>query len=159
MKIVAALVMIMFFAACRDKTQTVSIPHKGTGKVVIDTFPFRDLRDFPQIGNETNVDSLIKKLIRADCVYESAIGAGGAYIEEYACYERLTQLLNDEEIFALTNHYNPNIRMYAFKALKYKKSNYLKDVKNKLNKDTAMGCWFSGCIQLSLTVSDFVRID
>lgn len=118
--------------------------------------PYRDLRDFPAIASETNVDTLMSIMIKKDCVYSSSVGIGGAYTKEYAAFERLSQLLNDKEMFKLIEHPNATMRLYAYRSLKINNSNYLQEAEIHLIKDTAIVCSMSGCMQLNMQLRDFL---
>lgn len=124
-------------------TSTISTPSQ-----------FRDLRDFPAIAKEENIDSLISGMIKEDCVYESAIGFAGAYTEIYACFERLCELSSDKEMFELVKHSNTNVRLYALKGLIAKESPYTSKAKLLLNTDEEMVCIFNGCSMLEQKMKD-----
>lgn len=126
-----------------EQTSTISLPSQ-----------FRDLRDFPAIAKEENIDSLISGMIKEDCVYESAIGFAGAYTETYAYFERLCELSSDKEMFELVKHSNANVRLYALKGLIAKESSYTSKAKLLLNTDEEMVCIFSGCSMMEQKMKD-----
>lgn len=135
-----------------EEPEVITYQDEETGELVKDTMPFYDLRDYPDIQNETNVDSLIIGIIRTNCVHAKRIGIGGTYSKQYARYERLTKLLSEEEMLDLTKHANPSIRLYAFKGLELKKSDLLEEARQELNNDTTQVCFFSGCIEMNMSI-------
>jgi hypothetical protein len=117
---------------------------------------YRDLRDFPDVMLEKNINTLIKGLISKNCVYGKAVGFGGVYTKEYACFERLNELLNDKEMFALIDHLNPVVRIYAYNALKIDGSNYVAEANLKLKNDKTKVCSFEGCIKISIPLNQLL---
>jgi len=145
--------------ACSNSPEVVTYEDPQTGEMINDTLPFRDLRDFPEVAKETNIDSLITGMIQGDCVYESAVGFGGAYTKEYACFERLSELLSEKELFELVEHRNANVRLYAYKALTNEESEYLEEAKSRLKLDTSSVCTFSGCMQMTMKLKDIIAFE
>ena len=118
---------------------------------------YNDLRDYPQIEKNKNVDSLIAGIIKTDYVYEKHIGIAGMYPEQYARFERLTELIDQREMLELTKHENPIIRVYAFKGLFLEKSKYLAQAKRNLEKDTTEFRYGEGCLVGSWKISDYIK--
>lgn len=149
--------MSLFVIACNESPEVVTYEDSETSVVTNSHLTFRDLRDFPEIAKETNIDSLISGMIKNDCVYERAVGFGGNYTKEYACFERLSEILNEKELFELVKHPNANVRLYAYKALTNYKSEYLEEAKALLNLDTSSVCTFSGCIKMTMKLKDIIN--
>gem|GEM_PF-5909380 len=153
------MALTLFTIACNNGPKVVIYEDPETSKVKTNNLPFRDLRDFPEVAKEGNIDSLISGMIKGDCVYESAVGFGGSYTKEYACFERLSELLNEIEFFKLTSHPNAHVRLYAYKALVNNESEYLENAKTSLKSDTANVCTFSGCMKMTMKLKDIVTFE
>ncbi len=108
---ILASTLLILSIACYNASETDTYEDQDLSGSVVDSIPYRDLRDFPAVASETNIDSLIAEMKKGDCVHERAIGWGGWYCREFACFGRLTELLNDEETFELTKHANPKDRL------------------------------------------------
>ncbi len=152
------LLALAFFTGCNNQREVYTYENSVTGEEITDTLPFGGLRDFPEIAKQDNIDSLIKGMISEDCVYEAAVGIGGTYTRNYACFERLYEIQNEMDWFLLFKHPNPNVRLYAFKALENTNSLYVTDARIILSEDTAQVCTFSGCLQLTMQLSQVIAV-
>lgn len=151
------IILTVILNSCKKGPCTAYSYNDETDEMILDTIPCNDLRDFPQIQKNKNIDSLIIRIIKTDCVYERHIGLGGNYSEQYARFERLMEILTNKEMFELTKHYNPIVRAYAFKALKIDNSRYMEMAKNELENDTTRICTMGGCIMSTEKISEFIN--
>lgn len=89
-------------------------------------------------------------------VYEGArIGLEGSKSKQWRRYEELKKIATNDELTELTNHENPVVRCYSFKALLYRKNiDVLSIVKKHLNDDTSFKL-LSGDLGDRQTVGDF----
>ena len=78
-------------------------------------------------------------------VYASAFGYDQTYVEEFACFDRLRQLLKEEDWLKLVNHPSPQLRLYAFEALKVKRSPLLSEAMTQLEDDPSQVLLLKGC--------------
>lgn len=115
--------------------------------------------DFPEIKKMNDIDSLIAGMVEKDCVYSRSVGWGGQYTRQYACFERLCELKNGEELLELTKHENPVVRMYGLKALENENSTYLSQAREQLKNDTSIVYTFSGCIKMGTSIGSSVKFD
>jgi hypothetical protein len=116
----------------------------------------RSLSDFPDIKEETDINVLVKFIDKNNCLYSSAVGIAGAYTKEYAAYERLMEIIDEDKLLELIKHTNPIIRAHAFDGLVKKKSTLIDKVFEKLKEDTAVVCSFSGCLKMCIPLSQYV---
>jgi len=156
---IKTILFILTIISCNQGPRTAKYYDEETGTYIIDTLPYKDLRDFPKLQKTKNIDSLINEIKKGDYVFEKFIGLGGAYSEQYARFERLTQLLNSKKLFDLIKSENPIVRVYAYKALKIKKSRYLKQAEQILKKDTATFSHGSGCLLGDYSVSEYIELN
>lgn len=151
------MIFAFLFTSCNEGPKTFSHYDEKTGEMRIDTIPYYDLRDFPEIRNSKNIDSLIIGIVNTDWVYERAVGMAGSYTRQYARFERLHDLLSDKEMFELIKHKNPVVRAYAFKALQMDNSRYLEKAKIELINDTAKINTMDGCGIVTIKISEFIK--
>lgn len=157
-KLLNILVAFLLLISCSNGPRVIKYYNEETGEYIVDTLPFNDLRDFPKLQKTKNVDSLIIEIKKEKHVYEKHIGIGGVYSEQYARFERLTELLNEKELFNLTKNEDPIIKVYAYKGLKIKRSKYLKEVEKVYKKDTSEFVHGSGCLIGSYKISEYIRL-
>lgn len=119
----------------------------------------RSLNDYPLIKHTSDTFILINSLAAYDCVHTSGIGITGEYSEQYARFERLTQLLTGEEWLDLIDHESAVVRLYAFQALEELHSDLLPQAQEQLKNDTTSVCYFSGCIRLTLPLGSMTEMD
>ena len=115
------------------------------------------IKDFPDINYEKDINKLIHFLDSANCVYRKGVGWGYRYSDIYANYERLSEIATKRELFDLTKHKNPTIRIYAYGALLRKHSSFAVKTKENLINDTANVCYFRGCIRDEKQVKELVE--
>ena len=157
MKQILLISFLILLCSCNRGPKTVKYFDEETGEYVIDTLPYNDIRDYPQIRYAENQDSLIEGLIKADIVEERHIGIAGMYSKQFARYERLTELTNEKELLELTKHQSPIIRIYAFKGLLEKDSKLAEKAKNHLEIDSTEFRHAAGCIIGGYKVSEYVK--
>ncbi len=148
---------VFLVVCCNNEPEIVTYENSRTGEIITYTLPYGDLRDFSEIAKEKDVDYLLGEMIGEDCVYERAVGIGGSYTYNYACFERLYEIQNEMDWFVLIKHPNPNVRLYAFEALENANSLYVTDARTILSKDTAQVCTFSGCLQSTMQLSQAIE--
>jgi hypothetical protein len=96
-------------------------------------------------------------MIKGDFVYENAVGFGGAFTREYACFIRLSEFQMKGRYLIM--HPNVNVRLYAYKALVNDESEYLEEAKARLQTDTASVFTFSGCMKMTMKLKDVVTFE
>jgi hypothetical protein len=143
-------ILVILFIGCGHKPK----PHarvKGIDKESI-KYP-----KFPYIATEDDINKLISRIDRSDCVYFGRIGLAGEESEVYDCYQRLLEIAPDSVWVNLSQNKNPVIRIYAFEALKAKKSPNLREVKVRLQKDHATVCYVSADNRVIYSVGLYVE--
>ncbi|MBL4755972.1 MAG: hypothetical protein JKY52_20565 [Flavobacteriales bacterium] len=120
-----------------------------------DTIPL-DLSYYPDIANRTNISQLTDEIEKVNCVYTQGIGWAGKYTRQYACYERLAEIATKDELLKLINHSNPAVRVYAFYILRSTYPTTAIESKETLLNDAEVVCFFSGCVQMKVSVSMLV---
>ncbi|MFD2562551.1 hypothetical protein [Aquimarina rubra] len=156
MKNVLYLIIIFLVISCNRKPETFKYFDREKGVYVLDTLPYNSIRDYPKIRRCKNPDFLIKGIVEANFVYESAIGIGGIYPKQYARFERLTELLDEIQMFELIKHENPIVRVYAYKGLSVKKSKLIDKAEKILERDTAQFNYQTGCLIWTNKVSEYI---
>ena len=111
---------------------------------------------FPSIARETDIQQLIGVINNSDCAYFGRIGYAGEENEVYDCYQRLLEIAPDSIWVKLSYNKNPILRIYASDALETRKSLYLRDVKKRLQKDTARFWHAAADMRMELSVGFFV---
>lgn len=150
--------MVLFLTiSCNNGSRIAKYFDEDIGEYVIDTLPYNDIRDFPNIKTSQSPDSLIAGIIKKNYVFERFIGFGGAYPEQYARFERLTELLNERQLFELTKHESPVVRIYAFKGLLNERSKFLNEARKVLEKDTTKFSHGAGCLLGTYSVSEYIK--
>ena len=157
MKNILYILTFFLIISCNDRPKTVKYFDEEIGEYVIDTLPYNDIRDFPSIKASKSSDSLIAGIIKQDYVFEKYIGIGGAYPEQYARFERLTELLTEKQMLELTRHENPVVRVYAFKGLLNEKSEFVNEAIKILEKDTTKFSHGAGCMLGTYRVSEYIK--
>jgi hypothetical protein len=142
-------VFVILLIGCNHKPK-----HHDTTKV-IDKDTVRYLK-FPYIRTESDIQKLIGRIDSSECVYFGGIGFTGEENEVYDCYQRLLEIAPDSVWVNLSHNKNPILRIYAFEALKNKKSPNLVDVKARLRKDQATVCYISGDNKVVYSVGFYV---
>ena len=112
---------------------------------------------FPYIATEGDIKKLVSRIDSSDCVYFGRIGFAGEESEVYDCYQRLLEIAPDSVWVSLSHNKNPVIRIYAFEALKAKKSPNLREVKVRLQKDRATVCYVSADNRVIYSVGFYVE--
>lgn len=115
-----------------------------------------DLRDYPAVAAQENIDSLIYGMTRDNCVYPKASGFAGDYTYEYACFERLSNLISEKDIYQLIEHPNANVRLYAYHWLSETESNYLDSASLLLRDDNSRVWTVNGTTKEHIKLSDIV---
>ena len=69
----------------------------------------------------------------------------------------MTELLDERQLFELTKHENPVIRVYAFKGLLEKESKFLDKANKILEKDSTEFRHGGGCIIGIYKVSEYIE--
>ena len=139
--------MLLLALGCQDRSELSSFQARVVDRSAQISKPFGDLRDFPEIAQETDIDVLISGMVKGNCVFGRGVGQENVYRKEYACYERLTQLLGETAFFNLVKHRDPVVRVYGLKGLKEMRSTLALAASEILKQDsalvnTAIGCTF-----------------
>ncbi len=133
-------------------------PEKDSIEENSSTDNYSDLRDYPSVALEENIDALIVGMTRDNCVYPKEAGIAGEYTYEYACFERLTQLITEKEIYNLIEHPNANVRLYAYYHLDDTRSTYLDSARIKLQEDNSRVWTLKESSKEHIKLSDLVKI-
>lgn len=152
------LCLTAIIVSCNNAPNVITYDDPVTHEIFIDTLPYGDMRDFPKIAIEKNVDTLILGMSKGNIVCSRCVGIACYYSKEFACFERLCQILNEKEIYQLTMHNNPVVRLYGYIALDKSNSHYLENARSRLKKDTAHVKTFEGCLMMTYSIKDFMKL-
>jgi hypothetical protein len=103
----------------------------------------------------SDVQIIVDSIAKVNTYEGARVGLAGRRSEQWRRYEELKKLATTDELDELTNHENPVVRCYSFKALLYRKNiDVLSIVKNHLNDNTSFEL-LSGDLGDRETVGDF----
>lgn len=144
------LVLSSFFILnCGSKAKKQSFDINDLEQKERDTIVYIGLYKYPHIKAEKNVDILVAILAKNNTVYDDAVGIGGAYLEEYASFERLKQIATMKRLFELLQHDSVAVRVYAFKAIVHRDSNLLNIAYQQVKGKDELVKSQSGCIGIT----------
>jgi hypothetical protein len=107
---------------------------------------------YPWVQSENSIPKLVTQLEISDCVYGKFSGIAGEENIVYDCFDRLYKIASDTLWVKLAHSKSAVTRVYAYKALLLKNSNFAVDVKKNLKSDTTTVCWRTNDTYLTASV-------
>ena len=100
-----------------------------------------------------NVNKLVEDITEYNELHSSGVGYSGVQTEQYTRYINLAKFASEAELIHFTDHQNPVVRVYAFRALIERGSPAVIPVFKKHLGDKEELESLGGCIQLTTTVN------
>ncbi len=107
--------------------------------------------------NANALDSVVAKLAATNTVQSERVGYAGSTSETYLAYKALQKIATEEQLLKLIAHKAPTVRVYAYLALKKRKSAKLAKVVSYLKKDQSVVNVQHGCTVHPMTIKKFVE--
>lgn len=103
----------------------------------------------------SRIATLVSAMVEENMLNEEYVGIAGEETEQWKRFVKLSELATNEELISLSDHDNPVVRGYFFRALANRKSSETFSILMKHLSDTTRVQTFSGCIMSEEMLGDY----